>query len=82
MMYVFICPLCGCARMIASKRFADCPVCGRAMANCEISYEDWVQLPEEERERLIAQYREAECGKLTYYRPNKHYDSRENNYYM
>ncbi len=56
MIRVFICPDCGRVRVASKFLEAECYQCGTPMAVCSPPYVEWVDLSEEERERIRLRY--------------------------
>jgi len=56
MMRVFICPACGKVRVVSKFLKSECYDCGAPMKACRIPYVEWVDLKEEDRERIRRSY--------------------------
>lgn len=63
MIRIFVCPQCGKTRVVSKFLKAECYQCGAQMKPMDISYTDWVELPEKEREVLARDCRTKERDK-------------------
>lgn len=59
MMRVFICPRCGRERVVSKFLQAECYRCGVSMFPCHLSYLEWVELDEKEREDVRSREQKA-----------------------
>ncbi len=52
MLRIYICPKCYNFRMVSRKPDAICFHCGTTLMNCDVKYETYINMSEEERNRL------------------------------
>ncbi len=58
MLRIYICPKCYNLRMVSRKPTAICFHCGNALEKCDVEYDTYINMNEEERRELKNRYKQ------------------------